>query len=189
MSAARLALARGKPGEALTLLRPLIDAPAPKPPVLALYGDILHVAEQVDTAAGAYEAALAIDPEFPEALIGRAEIHVRAERPQDAFPLLESAQAALATRVRPPELRARLLSALGHAYVMRNKRGDLESARTALREAVQLPGATAETFFWMGESVGGKITPEARAAYQHYLEAEPSGKYADRARRALGPLR
>jgi tetratricopeptide (TPR) repeat protein len=188
MSAASLALARDKPADALTLLRPLVDAPTKKPLVLVLYGDALHAAEQVNAAAGAYEAALAIDPELPEALIGRAEIHLHAERPQDALSILETAQKSLPTRLRPPALRARLLSALGHSYIMRSRRGDDDAARAALREAVQLSGAAPDTFFWLGESLGGKITPEAQAAYQRYLALEPNGKYADRARRALGPL-
>jgi tetratricopeptide (TPR) repeat protein len=187
LTAARAALARSKPGEALTLLRPLVDAQADKVQVMALYGDALYAAEQVDSAAGAYEAALAIDPELPEALLGRADIHLRANRVKDALPLLEKVKQTLSKRIRPPSVQARRLTILGHAYVMRHKRGDLETAREVLREAVKIPGAPADAHFWLGESLGGKVSPEARAAYQRYLELEPHGRNQDRARRAAGP--
>jgi tetratricopeptide (TPR) repeat protein len=154
---------------------------------LVLYGDALYAAEQVNPAAGAYEAALAIDAELPEALLGRAEVHLRAERPGEALELLDRAKASLATRLRAPEARARMLTLFGHAYVQRAKRGDLEAARDALRQAIAL-SPPAEAYFWLGEAVAGKITPEAAAALKHYLELEPSGPYAARARRSLGPL-
>ena len=188
LSAARVALAGGKPGDALSLLRPLVDAQADKIQVMTLYGDALYAAEQVDSAAGAYEAALAIDPELPEALLGRADIHLRADRVKDALPLLQTVKETLPKRIRPPALQARRMTILGHAYVMRNKRGDLEAAREVLREAVKIPGVPPEAHFWLGEALGGKVSPEARAAYHRYLELEPHGRNQDRARRALGPL-
>jgi tetratricopeptide (TPR) repeat protein len=186
-TAARLAIARKKPGEAIELLRPLVDAGTRETMTLVLYGDALYAAEQVNPAAGAYEAALAIDAELPEALLGRAEVHLRAERPGEALELLDRAKASLATRLRAPEARARMLTLFGHAYVQRAKRGDLEAARDALRQAIAL-SPPAEAYFWLGEAVAGKITPEAAAALKHYLELEPSGPYAARARRSLGPL-
>jgi tetratricopeptide (TPR) repeat protein len=188
MLAARVALAHKKPGEALSLLRPLVDATVKKAAVMVLYGDALFAAEQIDASAGAYDAALALDAGLPEALIGRADVYLRAERPADALEVLDTAQKALPARLRPPQLRARMLGILGHAYIMRNRKGDLETARALLREANGIASAPAEVLFWLGESLGGKITPEARAAYHRYLELEPGGKYADRATRALGPL-
>ena len=186
MNAARVALASGKPGEALTQLRPLVDTQSDKIQVMTLYGDALYAADQVDSAAGAYEAALAIDSELPEALLGRADIQLRANRVKDALPLLDKAKQSLAKRIRPAALTGRRLTILGHAYVMRNKRGDMDSARDALREAVKLAGVPAEAYFWLGEALGGKASPEARAAYQRYLELEPRGRNQDRARRAVG---
>jgi tetratricopeptide (TPR) repeat protein len=186
--AARVALANKKVGQALSLLRPLVDVPNKSVMVLSLYGDALFAAEEIDAAAGAYDSALALDAELPEALIGRADVFLRAERPKDALETLQNAQKTWGTRLRPPDLRARMLGVLGHAYIMRSRHGDMETARTELREGAQLAGAPAEVFFWLGESLGGKITPDAQAAYQRYLRLDPSGKYADRARRALGPL-
>jgi tetratricopeptide (TPR) repeat protein len=115
-------------------------------------------------------------------------VHLRAERAGDALELLERAQRALATRLRAPEVRARALALIGHAYVQRDKRGDEERARDVLREAVRLPNPPAEAYFFLGDALGGRRTPEAAEAFKRYLELEPKGDYADRARRALGPL-
>jgi tetratricopeptide (TPR) repeat protein len=185
---ATVALARKKPAEALTLLRPLMDGETRRPAVLALYGDALYAAEQVNPAAGAYDAALEIDPEYPEALLGRGEVDLRAEKFAEAVEVLIKAKAALDNRLRGPELRVRMSTLLGRAYVQRAKRGDLELARDLLREAVKQKSATADTFFWLGEALGGRITPESAAAFKRYLELEPDGDYAARAKRALGPL-
>ena len=57
---------------------------------------------------------------------------------------------------------------------MRDKRGDLETARTALREACA-KRAPAEAYFWLGESLGAKAHARSHGAYQRYLELEPSG--------------
>jgi tetratricopeptide (TPR) repeat protein len=185
---AKLALVRGKPGEAITLLRPLTEAADRRASTLALYGAAQYAAEQVNVAAAAYDAALELDAGLPEALIGRAEVHLRAERADDALELLDDARNSLNTRLRAPELHARMITHLGHAYIQRDKRRDLDRALDVLREAVQIPGAPAEAHFWLGESLGGRKTPEATAAFKRYLELEPGGKYAGRAKRALGPL-
>jgi tetratricopeptide (TPR) repeat protein len=184
---ARLALARKQPGEAIALLRPLVEADAQDVGKLVLYGDALYAAEQVNPAAAQYDAALAVDAELPEALLGRAEVHLRAERAGDALGLLEKAKSALTTRLRAPEVRSRMLTLFGHAYVQRAKKGDLEMARDMLRQAIAGKPAP-EAFFWLGEAVGGRITPEAASALKHYLELEPDGFYAARAKRSLGPL-
>jgi tetratricopeptide (TPR) repeat protein len=185
---ARLALARHKPGQALTLLRPLAEAEGVRPATLALYADALYAADQVNASAQAYESALEQDGTLPEALIGRARVHLRAERPGDALELLEDARDALKTRLRGPDVHARMLTFLGHAYIQREKRGDLDRARSVLLKALELPGAPVEAHFWLGEASGGRRTPEAAAAFKAYLDAEPNGHYADRAKRALGPM-
>ncbi|HKP57005.1 MAG TPA: tetratricopeptide repeat protein, partial [Polyangiales bacterium] len=185
-AAARVALARGKPGEALALLRPLLETQSDKPALQALYGDVLLAAEQIEGAASAYDKALALDGSLPEALLGRAQAQLRAGKPNDALPLLERAKSALAERIRPPALRAQRFMLVGQAYMARNKRGDADSAKQALREATKINGAPAEAHYWLAEALGGKANPDARASYQRYLELAPSGKYAERARRAAG---
>lgn len=187
--AAKVALARGKPGAALSLLGPLVEAEQQRrPSTFALYGDALYAADQVNAAAGAYESALALDGGLPEALLGRAVVHLRAERPGDALELLEPLRAELTSRLRAPAFHARVLTQLGRAYVQREKRGDGDRAREALRKAVRLPNPPAEAYFWLGEALGGRKTPESAAALKRYIELEPDGYYAERAKRALGPL-
>ena len=61
---------------------------------------------------------------------------------------------------------------------------DASTARTLLREAAALPGAPAETHFHLGEALAAVSAPDARAAYERYLELAPTGPYASRARRA-----
>jgi tetratricopeptide (TPR) repeat protein len=185
LSAARLALARGKPGDALTSLRPLTETQADKVSVMTLYGDALSAAEQLESAGGAYDAALAIDAELPEALLGRAEVDLRTNHVNEALPRLQKAKDSLAKRIRPPASQARRLTLLGHAYLMRNKRGDEEAARDALRDAIKLPGVAPEAYFWLAEACGARSSPEARDAYHRYLELEPRGRYQERAKRAL----
>lgn len=187
-TAARVAIAQGKAGDAVALLRPLLDGENKRASALALYGDALYAVDQVDSAAGAYDAALALDSTLPEARLGRAETYLRAEKPKDALEQLDKVKATIGDRLRPPSLRARMLMQYGHAYVQRDKRDDLEHARDMLREAVKIPGAPAEAFFWLGEALGGRKTPEAASALKHYLELAPKGAYAERARRSLGPL-
>ena len=182
---ARLALANGKPGEALTLLRPLTQGEGVRATSMALYGDALYAADQVDAAAGAYDAAIALDAGLPEALIGRGEVEVRAEKPDDALAHLESAKASFSERIRPPELTARMWLLTGRAYIQRDKRGDLETARTALIAATAIERVDPSAFFWLGESWAGKNTPGARAAYERYLELRPEGEFVARARKAL----
>jgi plasmid stability protein len=60
-----------------------------------------------------------------------------------------------------------------------------EEARTALREAVAIEGVPPEAWFWLGEALSGENAPESRAAYEKYIELDPDGPYASRARRAV----
>jgi tetratricopeptide (TPR) repeat protein len=185
VSAARLALARGKAGDALTMLRPLADDNPSNVQIVALYGDALLAAQQLEAADKAYAAALALDSELPEAVLGHAEILLRQGKAKEALPILQKANDVIAQRIRPPALQARRLMLLGRALFARNKRGDAERGRDALREATKIPGAPPDSFYFLAESLGGKNNPEARAAYQRYLELEPGGQYRDRARRAV----
>jgi predicted Zn-dependent protease len=183
--AARLALARGRPGEALGPLRPLATAGDASAPVVALYGDALLAAGQVEPAAEAYARAVTLDAALPEGLLGQAEMAVRSERGGDALPLLDQVERALAQRIRPPATRARLLLLRGRAQLL-GGRDDLAAARESLRAAVELEGVSPEAHFYLGEALAGQNSPEARAAYPRYLELAPEGPLAARARRAVG---
>jgi tetratricopeptide (TPR) repeat protein len=185
---ARVALAAHHPGEALTLLRPLVEGEDRRSTTFVVYGDALFAADQVDAAAGAYDAALGIDPELPEALLGRAEVQLRAQRFKEALEFLDRAKVAVPTRLRPPSVRVRMLTLYGHTYVDRAKHGDYAVARDLLREAVQDPSVPPDAHFWLGEALGGRKTAESAAALKRYLELQPEGPYAARAKKALGPL-
>jgi tetratricopeptide (TPR) repeat protein len=187
VTGARLALAWGKPRETLALLSPLMKAGTRDARVVALYGDAEYAAGKVDNAAASYNRALRIDSRLPEALLGRAEVFVRAERPAEALEVLQQAEKALAGRVRPPETRARLLTLFGRAHIQVADGGTCRKAAEVLATAVQIHGVPAEAFFWLGESQAGVQTTDARNAYERYLQLEPNGRYAERARRALAP--
>ena len=188
-TAARLALARGKPGDALSFLRPLVEEQAKRASLQVLYGDALSAAQQLEAAAAAYEAALALDTDLPEALLGRAELQLATAKPNDVLATLARAQSALGSRIRPKALQARRLLLQGRALAQRNKRGDADAAREALHAASELPGAPADAFYFLAEALGGRSNPEAVTAYRRYLELEPRGRHAERVRRLLGSLR
>jgi tetratricopeptide (TPR) repeat protein len=179
---ARLALANDRPGEALPILRPLATAEDASPDVIALYGDALYAAGETLVAAETYERALAIDAAHPESLIGFATALVRGEKWRDAVDVIERAKAALDARIRPPTLRARLLVLAGRVGLERSER---DAALRDLRAATEIEGAPTEAWFYLGEALAGRDSPDARAAYETYLERAPSGPLASRARRAI----
>lgn len=182
---ARVALASGQAGEAVKLLRPLAEAENASADVIALFGDALYRIDEVDAAKARYDAALKIDAGHPEALVGAAEVHVRAEKTKDAFAVIERAEASLARRIRPPSLAARLLVLRARARLDRKGSGDLDAARGELRRAIDMPGVPPEAHFFLGEALAGANSPESKAAYERYLELDPKGLYVGRARRAL----
>jgi len=182
IATALLAVAKGEPGAAVQALTPLVQAERATPDVLALLGDAQFDAEETETANGLYDRALAMDRGLPEALVGKARVAVRAERPTDALRYLADAEQVLSRRIRGPWLMARLLTLRGRAYILARKRPE---ARVALREAVQLRGVAPAAYFYLGESLSRDNAPEARAAYEKYLELEPRGRYRLRAQRAI----
>jgi tetratricopeptide (TPR) repeat protein len=135
---ARLALARGKPKQALELLAPLVRNAGARAGTWVLDGDALLAAEQWNPAAAAYDHALGLDGTLPEALLGRAELQLRAGNHKDALAQLSQAKTALASRLRPPELRARLLVLQGQAYMARKKKNDVQTGRELLRQGLEL---------------------------------------------------
>jgi tetratricopeptide (TPR) repeat protein len=182
ITAARVDLAGGRPADALGRVRPLAGAEGASADVIALYGDALYEANETTSASREYERALGLDAGHPEALLGYAQVLVRGEKYGDAETILERAREALDRRIRPPALRARYFVLLGKAQL---ERGDLDAARTSLREATTLAGAPAEAWFQLGEALSGANAPEARASYTRYLELAPDGPFAARARRAI----
>ena len=179
---ARVALADGRPGEAVSALRPLAEQEGATPDTIALYGDALYAAGETTAASEVYERAIEIDAGHPEALIGFAQVLLRGEKHRDAEANLERAERSLESRVRAPALRARLLVLRGRVHL---EKRDTRDARDVLRAATEIEGCPAEAFFWLGEALAGSNTPDARAAYERYLELAPAGPLATRARRAI----
>ncbi|MBX3250187.1 MAG: tetratricopeptide repeat protein, partial [Myxococcales bacterium] len=179
---ARLALADGRPGEAVQLLRPMATAEEVGADVIALYGDALYAAGETLAAAETFERAMAIDAAHPEALIGYATSLVRGEKYREAGEILTRAATALERRIRPPALRARMLALRGRVGL---ERGSRDAALRDLRAATEIAGAPAEAWFYLGEALAGRSSPDARAAYEGYLERAPNGPLAARARRAI----
>ena len=124
------------------------------------------------------ELAIAVKDPEEHALIacGYANAYTVLGRHDDAERELAAAGALLA---RVP---ARLLILKGRSFLL--GRGEAEQAREALRQASEIDGAPPDVHFWLGESLAAANSPEARAAYQRYLELAPDGEYASRARRA-----
>jgi len=152
--------------------------------VIALYGDALYAIGDSEGAMAQYERALAIDRTHPEALLGYARVLIRAEKAPEAEGILDRVESALAHRLRPPSLTARLALLRGRAALLGGA-GKLEDARAVLRRATVIEGCPPGAWFWLGESLAGDNAPAAREAYQHYLELAPAGPLAARARRAI----
>jgi tetratricopeptide (TPR) repeat protein len=182
VTVAHVALADGRPADALQQTRALAEAEGASADAIALYGDALYAANETEAASGAYERALGVDSGSPEALLGYAEVLIRGEKYDDAKTILERARESLERRIRPEALRARRLALLGKAALAA---GEVDEARTSLRQATGMAGVPAEAWFHLGEALAGANTPDARAAYTRYLELAPSGPYAERARRAI----
>ncbi|MFT5358023.1 MAG: tetratricopeptide (TPR) repeat protein, partial [Polyangiales bacterium] len=179
---ARIALAAGRPEDAVSALRPLAEAEGATSDTLAFFGDALYATGDARAAGDVYDHVLDTDDFHPEALIGFAQVLIRGEKFRDATSYLDDAEVALTRRVRAPSVQARLLMLRGRIALEKNDGAD---AREALRAATALVGAPIEAFFWLGEALAGQNAPEARTAYEHFMESEPSGPLAARARRAL----
>jgi tetratricopeptide (TPR) repeat protein len=147
-----------------------------------MYADALFAAGETQAASETYELALERDNEHPESLLGFAAVLLRGEKEREARAILQRVDASLRRRIRPPALRARMLTLRGRAELMD---GDASGARDVLRQATELAGVPAEAYFYLGESLSGSNSAEARTAYEAYLERAPSGPLARRARRAI----
>jgi len=180
--AARVALADERPGEAVQTLRPMANAEGASADILALYGRALLAAYETTAAREVFERAIDQDRGHPESLLGLGELFVRAGDERDALEELDAAERSLERRIRPPQLRARLLTLRGRALLERDSE---RAAIRALEAASEIEGAPPETFFYLGEALAGERSADARAAYERYLELAPEGPLARRARRAI----
>jgi tetratricopeptide (TPR) repeat protein len=181
---ARFDLARGKPQAAVDALAPLVDEHAETRSAdgLVVYGDALYALGRVDSAALAFDGALELDDKHPDALLGRATAAIHAEKADQTAALVERAEAALALRARPPRTRARALVLAGRAEL---GKGQVAKARESLARAVAIAEAPADAHFWYAEALTRAKEASARDEYTKYLQLEPAGALAARAKRAL----
>lgn len=180
LTIAHLAMAHGHFGDAVRELRPLTEGETPSVTAVSALGDALAGAGETGPAGEAFDRALGIDAELPEALIGRAELHVEAGEARDAEPLLERATSSLEHRIRPPLLRTRL-TVLRARVAMASH--DQAQALLLLQQATAVEGATPDAWFYLGEVLHDAHSADAAGAYQHYLDLAPSGPHAAAARR------
>ena len=184
---ARFELARGNPRKVVKILAPLTKSEQAAAGVLCLHADALYRIGKVDPAGALYDRALGKDPDFPEALIGRARTHTRAGSARRALALLEQAEQSLRGRVRPKAVLAQLLTLRAETYLKDKRLTDArESLETALGLTLQ-SHAPAEAYFFRGELFAATRSRGARASYREYLRRAPKGRFAARARKALKP--
>lgn len=182
IAAARLAIVEGRAAAAVSALAPRIAASGATPLLLATYADALFATDAVDQATQVYREAAQLDASLPEPQIGLAAILVRAERFAEANSQLIRARRALDARPRGPWAEGIYATLLGRTLLGRR---DVEQARFVLRRAVAASSVPAEAHFFLGESLAGTNSPDARAAYARYLELAPEGAFAERAQRAI----
>lgn len=183
LTAAHLAMAHGHFGDAVRELRPLTEVESPSVTVLAAFGDALAGAGESSAAAAAFDRALAIDADSPEALLGRAELDLAESNGQrDAAPRLERAATSLRSRIRPPTMQTRLAVLRARVAIANH---DQAAALLLLQQATSGEAATPDAWFYLGEVLSEAHSPDAAAAYQHYLDAAPNGPHAAAARRGM----
>ncbi|HJL19546.1 MAG TPA: hypothetical protein RMH99_28040, partial [Sandaracinaceae bacterium LLY-WYZ-13_1] len=183
MSAARLHLAAGAPARAVQELEPLGDRPDAPAPLLALYGRALLAAGEAERAAEAFASSEARDAALPEALLGRAQMAVRARSPREALYHIRRLDLLLRDDPRPSSFRAELELLRGRALL---QAGRTVSARRVLRRLVGTSDAPTAAHFHYAQSEVGHDHVAARRAFERYLELAPDGRFAGRARHALG---
>ncbi|MBI2897612.1 MAG: tetratricopeptide repeat protein [Deltaproteobacteria bacterium] len=180
--AARLEVRAGNAERALAAIEPLASSGSDAE-ALALRAEVRRSRGQVDEADDDFAAALAVDAALPEALIGRLEIVLDRGAEALAEELVDRAVRALESRLRPPGVHVRLLCARAHLALAI---GDDREANSLLSVATSMAPDHAESWFWLGRSLGTS-SERGRAAYSRYLELQPEGPRAAAARRALGP--
>jgi tetratricopeptide (TPR) repeat protein len=178
---ARVELSEGRPEEALhRLAGSSADAG-----VLAARGDALVALGHVHSARASYLRALRSQPAFAGALVGLGEIELRRAHPLTARSFLRQAEEAFGNSRAEQRLYARLMTALGAAYLQSPDASYLTAATTALHAATELPGAPPEAFYWLGTALHRAGAAGHRAALTHFLELAPDSPSSASAQRLL----
>ena len=152
------------------------------PSALTERADKLYAQGHSGLAASYYRRALEIDPDYAPALVRMGRGILRAKKYSEAMSNATRAlQLARGVDARPG-LEAAAIYQMGRVHY---ERGERDAARRLFRQAISLPGAPAEAWFYLGEALSSDNSPAARQAYEKYLDRVPTGHLADRARRAI----
>ena len=182
LTSAHLAMAHAHYGDAVRELRPLSEVETPSVIVLAAFGDALAGAGENDAATAAYDRALTIDADSPEALIGKAQLAVETGHERDASPFLDRAEHSLESRIRPTLMHDRIKVLRARVAIAGH---DNAAALLLLQQVTSGTSPMPDAWFYLGEVLTAAHSGDARAAYQHYLDAAPNGSHASAARRAV----
>lgn len=149
---------------------------------LSRRADGLHAEGHTGLAASYYRRALDLDPDYAPALVGIGRSILRAEKYPDAMRNATRAlQLARGVDARPG-LESEAIYQMARVHL---HRGELDAARTLLRQSISLQGTPPAAWFYLGEALWSENSRAAREAYEKYLELVSTGHLADRARRAI----
>lgn len=169
---AETALEQGHYAEAAELLRALALASPKDAHVLYDLGFADERTEDDNAAAKAYLAALAVDPQLPEAHTALGLLEARRNHPAEARQHL---RAAASFTTAPPDLRARSLRALAVLEQSAGTPADDNAAREDLLAAIKLTGEQpSDTLLTarLAEHAGDAATAEA--SYRRTLASTPA---------------
>ncbi|MBL4635484.1 MAG: tetratricopeptide repeat protein [Kofleriaceae bacterium] len=159
LSGARKNLESGQLAEAETELQDLVRLRPDHAAAQTLLGVTLLSQEKIDAARDAFDRALALDAELPEALIGRGNTALVADSPELAIPYFRDAIDAAGG---DQELLSEVYHALGRAY---RSSGDLGKAIRELRKAAAESGGNSAIIADLGDALsidGSRSHTEAR---------------------------
>jgi tetratricopeptide (TPR) repeat protein len=178
----RVSLSEGRPDEALAWLE---RATQREPTLLALRARAELAQGRRRAAEEALLAARELDPASVEVLAALAELRVAQGRARAALGLAARTISLLGMRRARGEIRARMLLVQGRALLDLGGHAQASLAEGLLRSAIELPSHAAETHFFLALARNGLHVPGQRAALLTYLEREPEGGFARRARSLL----
>jgi Flp pilus assembly protein TadD len=152
------------------------------PSALTARADKLYAQGHSGLATSYYRRALEIDPDYAPALVGMGRSILRAKKYSEAMSNATRALHLARGVDARPGLEATAIYQMGRVHY---ERGERDAARRLFRQAISLPGAPAEAWFYLGEALSSDNSPAARQAYEKYLDRVSTGHLADRARRAI----
>lgn len=172
-------LSSGDPARATSELRAAISEKPDSATSHFALGTLLSDQKKLAPAAAEFDAVLKIDPNFPGAAIGLAQVFVAQGNPSAAVALLQKAL----TQPPSPDQVAPVTVALGLAY---SHAGQPTKAMDTLQQLVAAHPDSAEAHLGLGILEAGAQPPNLEAAIAEFREALLLDQKKDEARLALG---